>query len=44
MGQRVWEDAGVSSDPGGYYAIGFESQAAGDQAGDISYLITYVVD
>ncbi len=44
MGQRVWEDAGVSSDPGGYYAVGFESEAAGDTAGDISYLITYVVD
>lgn len=44
MGQRVWEDAGVSADPGGYYAIGFESQAAGDTGGDISYLITYVVN
>ena len=44
MGQRVFEDAGDATDPGGYYAVGFESQAAGDQAGDISYLITYVVD
>ena len=44
MGQRVWQDAGDSSDPGGHYAIGFESEAAGDTAGDLSYLITYVVD
>jgi len=44
MGQRVWEDAGDSSDPGGFYSLGFESQAAGDQAGDISYLVTYVTD
>ena len=44
MGQRVWQDAGDSSDPGGHYVIGFESQAAGDTGGDISYLVTYVVD
>ena len=42
--QRVFEDAGDSSDPGGFYAIGFESEAAGDTAGDISYIVTYVVD
>jgi sulfate adenylyltransferase subunit 1 (EFTu-like GTPase family) len=44
MGQRVWEDAGDSVDPGGYYLIGLETDAAGDTAGDVSYLITYVVD
>mgnify|MGYP003134666376 FL=1 len=44
MGQRVWEDAGESSDPGGFFALGFESEAAGDTAGDISYLVTYVTD
>ena len=44
MGQRVYEDAGDSSDPGGFYAIGFESEAAGDTAGDISWIVTYVVD
>tara|TARA_R100001129_G_scaffold183301_1_gene165472 strand:- start:50 stop:562 length:513 start_codon:yes stop_codon:yes gene_type:complete len=45
MGQRVFEDAGDSSDSSvnGFYTIGFESEAAGDTAGDISYLITYVV-
>jgi hypothetical protein len=44
MGQKVWEDAGDSSDPGGHYLIGFESDAAGDTAGDISWIVTYVVD
>jgi hypothetical protein len=44
MGQRVFEDAGDSSDPGGFYAIGFESEAAGDTGGDISWVVTYVVD
>ena len=44
MGQRVFEDAGDSSDPGGFYAIGFETEAAGDTGGDISWVVTYVVD
>ena len=44
MGQRVWEDAGDSTDPGGHYLIGVETDAAGDTAGDLSFLITYVVD
>ena len=44
MGQKVWEDAGDSSAPGGYYLLGFESEAAGDTAGDISWIVTYVVD
>ncbi len=44
MGQKVWQDAGDSSDPGGHYLIGIETDAAGDTAGDLSFLITYVVD
>lgn len=44
MGQRVWEDAGDSTDPGGHYLIGLETDAAGDTAGDLSFLITYVCD
>ena len=44
MGQKVWEDAGQSSDPGGYYYIGLKFDAAGDTAGDLSFVITYVVD
>ena len=44
MGQKVWQDAGQSSDPGGYYYIGLKFDAAGDTAGDLSFVITYVVD
>ena len=44
MGQRVWEDAGDTTDPGGYYLIGLTFDAAGDTAGDLSWLITYIVD
>ena len=44
MGQRVWEDAGDSTDPGGHYLVGIETDAAGNTAGDLSFVITYVVD
>ena len=44
LGQRVWEDAGQSSDPGGYLFIGLLFDAAGDTAGDLSFVIEYVVD
>ena len=44
MGQKVWEDAGQSSDPGGHYLIGLIFDAAGNAAGDLSFLITYVID
>lgn len=44
MGQRVWEDAGDSTDPGGHYLIGLETDAAGNTAGDLSFIITYVID
>ena len=44
MGQKVWQDAGDSSDPGGYYNVGLKFDAAGDTAGDLSWLITYIGD
>ena len=43
-GQRVWEDGGQSSDPGGLYYIGLKHDAAGDQGGTVCYVITYVID
>ena len=43
-GQKVWEDAGQSSDPGGYYYVGLLFDAAGDTAGDLSFGIEYTVD
>ena len=44
MGQQVWEDAGASSDPGGFYYIGLTFDAAGDTGGDLSFIIEYVVN
>ena len=44
MGQKVFADAGDSTDPGGYYLLGLAFPAAGDTAGDLSWLITYVLD
>ena len=44
MGQKVYEDAGDTTDPGGYYLIGLICDAAGDTAGDLSWLIPYIVD
>ena len=44
MGQQVWEDAGASSDLGGYYYIGLLFDAAGDTGGDLSFIIEYVVN
>ena len=43
LGQKVWQDGGQSSDPGGYYNIGLIFDAAGDTAGDLSFMIEYVV-
>ena len=44
MGQKVWEDAGDSTDPGGFYLVGLVFPAAGNTAGDLSWLITYITD
>ena len=44
MGQKVFQDAGESTDPGGHFLVGLKYEAAGDQAGDLSFTITYVVD
>jgi len=44
MGNKVWEDAGASSDPSGYYYIGLTFDAAGNTAGDLSFIIEYVVN
>ena len=44
MGQKVWEDAGASSDPQGFYYIGMTFDAAGNTAGDLSFIIEYIVN
>jgi hypothetical protein len=43
MGQKVWQDAGLSSDPALTYFVGIGFPAAGDQAGDLSFIIEYTV-
>jgi hypothetical protein len=43
MGQKVWQDAGLSSDPALTYFVGIIFPAAGDQAGDLSFIIEYTV-
>jgi hypothetical protein len=43
-GQKVWEDAGASADPKDYYYVAVTFAAAGDQAGDFSFQIEYIVN
>ena len=43
-GQKMWELAGDSSDPGGYYYIAATMAAAGGTAGTMSWNISYVVN
>lgn len=44
MGQKVWQDAGLSSDSSLTYFVGAGFPAAGDQAGDLSFVIEYTVN
>ena len=43
VGTKMWELAGASSDPGGYYYISATMAAAGGTEGDMSFIIHYVV-
>lgn len=45
-GQKVYEDAGASTDPNAYYyvAASIQTAAATGAAGDLSFIIEYVVD
>ena len=43
-GKAMWEMAGASADPGGYYYIGARMAAAGGTEGDMSFNIHYVVN
>lgn len=44
VGQQIWEDAGQSSDPGGYYYVAVTFNATGGTAGDMSFIINYVIN
>ena len=43
-GKMMWEMAGASSDPGGFYYIAATMAAAGGTEGDMSFCIHYVVN
>ena len=43
-GKMMWEMAGASSDPGGFYYIAATMAAAGGTEGDMSFNIQYVVN
>ena len=43
-GKTMWEMAGASADPGGYYYVAVTMQAAGGTEGDLSFNIHYVVN
>ena len=43
MGQKVWQDAGLSSDPAKTFFVGIGFPAAGNTAGDLSFVIEYTV-
>ena len=43
VGKKMWEIAGASVDPGGYYYIAVTMAAAGGTEGDLSFIIHYVV-
>ena len=43
-GKRVWELAGDTVNPGGYYYIAATMAAAGGTLGTMSFLIHYVID
>jgi hypothetical protein len=44
MGQKVWQDAGLSSDPALTFFVGINFPAAGNTAGDLSFVIEYSVN
>ena len=43
-GKMMWEMAGASSDPGGFYYIAATMAAARGTEGDMSFIINYVVN
>lgn len=43
-GQRVWEDAGDASDPGGHYDIGWTVTTVASATGDMTLVVLYTLD
>jgi hypothetical protein len=43
-GQQIWEDAGASANPGGFYYLAITAAANADTDGDVSFIVEYVVN
>ena len=44
IGAKLFENAGASTDPGGYYYIAATFNATGGTGGDMSFIIEYVIN
>lgn len=44
MGQRVWQDAGDTADPGLWYMLALTGVTVGTAAGDVVVDLTYTID
>jgi len=44
IGTKIWQNAGATSDPGGFYYVSVTFSADGGTAGDMSFIIEYVVN
>ena len=44
IGTKIWQNAGATSDPGGFYYVSVTFAADGGSAGDMSFIIEYVVN
>ena len=44
IGKKLFENAGASTDPGGYYYIAATFNATGGTGGDMSFIIEYVIN
>lgn len=44
MGQKVWQDAGLSADPMSWYYLVLTGDTVGTAAGDVSFDVTVIVD
>ena len=44
MGQKVWQDAGVTADPMAWYYLALTADTVGTATGDIAFDVTVLVD
>jgi hypothetical protein len=44
IGQKVWQDAGLSADPMSWYYLALTGDTVGTVSGDVSFDVTVLVD